>query len=61
MYSVARGEITAFSNTFCRKERTEVNGSFQEDNVKVYFLGIWDCVNSVAVLEREAPMPVTKP
>lgn len=32
-------EIKAFQNTFCRV-------------VKVYFLGIFDCVNSVAVLEN---------
>lgn len=32
-------ELTAFKNTFCRA-------------VKVYFLGIFDCVNSVAVLEN---------
>lgn len=29
-----------------------------EENVKVYFLGMWDCVNSVAVLERNALLPV---
>lgn len=29
-----------------------------QSNIKVYFLGIWDCVNSVAVLERKAPAPM---
>jgi hypothetical protein len=57
-YESARNEIVAFGNTFCRKERIIVNGETQEANVKVYFLGLWDCVNSVAVLEREAPLPV---
>ncbi|WPH03724.1 Hypothetical protein R9X50_00660700 [Acrodontium crateriforme] len=57
-YESAKNEIVAFSNTFCRKEFIKSNGKTVEVNVKVYFLGIWDCVNSVAVLEREAPMPV---
>jgi len=51
-------EITVFSNTFCRKEQTVHNGHTDERNIKVYFLGMWDCVNSVAVLERKAPKPV---
>ncbi|KAL2753092.1 hypothetical protein ACRALDRAFT_2112556 [Sodiomyces alcalophilus JCM 7366] len=54
----ARDEITAFSNTFCRKEEVSHCGVVEQANIKVYFLGIWDCVNSVAVLEREAPVPV---
>ncbi|KND86693.1 Uncharacterized protein TOPH_08667 [Tolypocladium ophioglossoides CBS 100239] len=58
-YRVARDEITAFSNTFCRKEMTNHCGHLEENNIKVYFLGIWDCVNSVAVLERKASIPVT--
>ncbi|KAK3360501.1 hypothetical protein B0T25DRAFT_578420 [Lasiosphaeria hispida] len=53
-----RDEIAAFSNTFCRKEQTVHNGQIKEQNIKVYFLGIWDCVSSVAVLERKAPKPV---
>ncbi|KAI0110078.1 hypothetical protein F4814DRAFT_461239 [Daldinia grandis] len=58
-YKRAKDEITAFSNTFCRKEKvTRENGKIKECNIKVYFLGIWDCVNSVAILERKAPMPV---
>ncbi|KAI1391181.1 uncharacterized protein F4822DRAFT_176966 [Hypoxylon trugodes] len=57
-YEVARDEITAFSNTFCRKEQTIHCGKVEETNIKVYFLGIWDCVNSVAVLERKTPVPV---
>lgn len=27
-------------------------------NIKVFFLGMWDCANSVAVVERSAPAPV---
>jgi len=57
-YQSARDEITAFSNTFCRVEQTERDGEITETNIKVYFLGMWDCVNSVAVLERTAPLPV---
>ncbi|KAI1106137.1 hypothetical protein F4804DRAFT_72453 [Jackrogersella minutella] len=56
--AMARDEITAFSSTFCRKEQIEHCGKIEESNIKVYFLGIWDCVNSVAVLERKTPMPV---
>jgi hypothetical protein len=51
----ASNEIEAFSQTFCRKE---TNRSGEEENIKVFFLGIWDCVASVAVLERKAKMPV---
>ncbi|KAI1431533.1 hypothetical protein GGR50DRAFT_699864 [Xylaria sp. CBS 124048] len=59
----AHNEVTAFSNTFCRKERVKVecgdHGEIEEErNIKVYFLGIWDCVNSVAPLERHTPVPV---
>lgn len=58
----AHNEISAFSNTFCRKERVTVMDGDHEDtvdmNIKVYFLGIWDCVNSVAPLERRTPVPV---
>lgn len=61
----AENEITAFSNTFCRKEpktskdpkNPEDQKKGEEENVKVFFLGIWDCVNSVAVLETGAPPP----
>lgn len=57
-YELAHNEITAFSNTFCRKEQSSHCGKLEETNIKVYFLGIWDCVNSVAVLEQNTPMPV---
>lgn len=57
-YEVARNEVITFSNTFCRKEPRECSGYNVEENVKVYFLGMWDCVNSVAVLELNAPLPV---
>ncbi|KAK3373088.1 hypothetical protein B0T24DRAFT_719834 [Lasiosphaeria ovina] len=53
-----RDEIAAFSNTFCRKEQVHHRGHVDEQNIKVYFLGMWDCVNSVAVLERKTPKPV---
>ncbi|KAI0403470.1 hypothetical protein F4802DRAFT_571534 [Xylaria palmicola] len=61
-FELAHNEVSAFSNTFCRKEPvTYMSGGqevTEERNIKVYFLGIWDCVNSVAPLERRAPVPV---
>lgn len=51
----AFNEITAFRETFCRTETNELG---EQTDIKVYFLGIWDCVNSVAVLERKTPVPV---
>ncbi|KAK0629537.1 hypothetical protein B0T17DRAFT_491225 [Bombardia bombarda] len=51
-------ELEAFSNTFCRKEQVDHCGHLEEQNIKVYFLGMWDCVSSVAVLEQKAPKPV---
>ncbi|KAI2620828.1 hypothetical protein GGS21DRAFT_536449 [Xylaria nigripes] len=63
-FAEAHNEITAFSNTFCRKELTrrfcpnDGHEIIDEENIKVYFLGIWDCVNSVAPLERRTPVPV---
>lgn len=54
----ALNEIKAFSHTFCRKEPVESCSGKRDGNIKVYFLGIWDCVNSVAVLERKANHPV---
>ncbi|RDW76905.1 T6SS phospholipase effector Tle1-like catalytic domain-containing protein [Aspergillus mulundensis] len=48
-------ELKAFSQTFCREE-TGKDGKGR--NIKVYFLGLWDCVSSVAVLEQKAPFPV---
>lgn len=53
-----RDEIAAFSNIFCRKERITHAGHVDERNIEVYFLGMFDCVNSVAVLERNTPRPV---
>ncbi|RCI08985.1 hypothetical protein L249_5017 [Ophiocordyceps polyrhachis-furcata BCC 54312] len=53
-------EVDAFSRTFCRREPVPGGkGKKADDNVRVYFLGIWDCVNSVAVLERNAPLAQT--
>ncbi|TEA13618.1 Uncharacterized protein C8034_v004432 [Colletotrichum sidae] len=57
-FKVAHDEIAAFSDTFCRKEHAVHCGKLEESNIKVFFLGIWDCVNSVAVLERTTPVPV---
>lgn len=57
-HRMARDEITAFSNTFCRKDTSFQGGKKVESNIKVYFLGIWDCVNSVAILEAKTPVPV---
>lgn len=55
-YKQARNEIKAFKSTFCRKDQK--NETELEKEIKVFFLGIWDCVNSVAVLEKSAPHPV---
>lgn len=55
-YRVSHNELVAFSRTFCRSE--ELSHHRKVKNIKVYFLGMWDCVNSVAVLEREAPVPM---
>lgn len=52
---IARREVKAFSQTFCRNENTDPT---KHRNIKVYFLGMWDCVNSVAVVEKSAPAPV---
>ncbi|KAI8623542.1 hypothetical protein F5Y19DRAFT_371434 [Xylariaceae sp. FL1651] len=58
-FELAHNEIAAFSNTFCRKEQSiDDCGHIEEKNIKVYFLGIWDCVNSVAPLESHTPTPV---
>ena len=57
-YRSARNEILAFSETFCRKEHVVNNGKTEEVNIKVYFLGLWDCVNSVAVFEKNFTMPI---
>ena len=52
---LARREVKAFSQTFCRNEGTDPK---DHKNIKVYFLGMWDCVNSVAMVEKSAPAPV---
>ncbi|KAL4730876.1 hypothetical protein ACLX1H_002918 [Fusarium chlamydosporum] len=51
----ARKEVEAFSQTFCRNDGIDPT---KHENIKVYFLGMWDCVNSVAVVEKNAPAPV---
>ncbi|KAH7268382.1 hypothetical protein FSOLCH5_008173 [Fusarium solani] len=50
----ATKEIEAFSQTFCRN----AGDVSKHKNIKVFFLGMWDCVNSVAVVEKSAPAPV---
>ncbi|PHH79790.1 hypothetical protein CDD80_3783 [Ophiocordyceps camponoti-rufipedis] len=52
-------EVEAFSRTFCRRETIPGGKAGAETNVRVFFLGIWDCVNSVSVLERNAPAAAT--
>ncbi|KAK2732114.1 sporulation associated protein [Colletotrichum kahawae] len=50
--TAATCELVAFSDTFCwRAARAETN-------VKVFFLGLWDCVNSVSVLEKKTTVNV---
>ena len=53
-FKAALNKIKAFKRTFCRKDQ---EGKKDRD-IKVFFLGIWDCVNSVAVLEQTASEPV---
>ncbi|KAK1723895.1 uncharacterized protein BDZ83DRAFT_720360 [Colletotrichum acutatum] len=50
-----RNEMEAFSKTFCRKEESDHG----KENIKVFFLGMWDCVNSVAVLEKVGDKPTS--
>ncbi|ENH69260.1 hypothetical protein FOC1_g10004796 [Fusarium oxysporum f. sp. cubense race 1] len=51
----AKKEVKAFGQTFCRTEGTDPK---KHKNIKVFFLGLWDCVNSVAMVERNSPAPV---
>ena len=52
--------LRMFKNTFCRKDKKIINGEVEETReVKVFFLGLFDCVSSVAVLETIPPKPVT--
>jgi uncharacterized protein (DUF2235 family) len=55
-FKEALNKIKAFKHTFCRKDQRSQHE--HEHNIKVFFLGIWDCVNSVAVLEQTASQPV---
>ncbi|KAI1068480.1 hypothetical protein LB507_004349 [Fusarium sp. FIESC RH6] len=48
-------EVKAFSETFCRTATAKAE---DHQNIKVFFLGMWDCVNSVAMTEANAPAPV---
>ncbi|KAF4987498.1 hypothetical protein FGRMN_10329 [Fusarium graminum] len=51
----AKKEIRAFGETFCR---TSGSSNSNHENIQVFFLGLWDCVNSVAVVENNAPAPM---
>ena len=56
--------LTNFTNTFCRRDKicNHNDGKVYYAPVKVYFLGIFDCVSSVAVLETPfgtTPKPVS--
>ncbi|KAM0344807.1 hypothetical protein ACHAPU_007185 [Fusarium lateritium] len=53
--AAAKKEIRAFGETFCR---TSGNSGSDHENIQVFFLGLWDCVNSVAVVENNAPAPM---
>ncbi|KAF5520267.1 Uncharacterized protein CGCA056_v008677 [Colletotrichum aenigma] len=48
--------LRKFSNSFCRKEENRDTDRKKQKlvNVKVHFLGLWDCVNSVSVMEQKA-------
>ena len=61
----AQNKLEAFKSTFCRRDKiyaddgTTVAGY---SPIRVYFLGIFDCVNSVAVLDSavgKIPRPVS--
>lgn len=59
-----RDKLHSFKMTFCRCDKINPNGGETADNlgVKVYFLGIFDCVSSVSVLESpfgKAPKAVS--
>lgn len=53
--AAAKKEIRAFGETFCR---TSGDSGSNHENIQVFFLGLWDCVNSVAVVEKNAPAPI---
>jgi hypothetical protein len=53
--AAAKKEIRAFGETFCR---TAGDSGSNHENIQVFFLGLWDCVNSVAVVEKNAPAPI---
>ncbi|OTB11214.1 hypothetical protein K445DRAFT_370439 [Daldinia sp. EC12] len=62
---MSRNKLIAFTNTFCRHEEV-ASHTDQKDKVytgvKVYFLGLFDCVSSVRVLESpfgRMPPPVS--
>ena len=57
-------KLTNFTSTFCREDKVYHPGEAEAcyGPIKVYFLGIFDCVSSVAVLETpfgKTPKPVS--
>jgi hypothetical protein len=57
-------KLTNFTSTFCREDKVFHPGEDEAcyGPIKVYFLGIFDCVSSVAVLETpfgKTPKPVS--
>ncbi|KAF2500893.1 hypothetical protein BU16DRAFT_523615 [Lophium mytilinum] len=61
---LTKNKLNAFKTTFCRCDKINPTGGDSADNlgVKVYFLGIFDCVSSVAVLDSpfgKAPKAVS--
>lgn len=57
-YQQKKRRIDGFKETFCRMEY-ETDNTKLDDNkdIQVYFLGLWDCVNSVAVLQGNSILP----
>ena len=64
--AILRREIKNFKETFCKVEPRDAKGNIVDPydtsrkypDIKVHFLGLWDCVSSVAVLESRSPIPV---
>ncbi|KAJ4243697.1 hypothetical protein NW762_014751 [Fusarium torreyae] len=51
----AMKEMKAFSETFCKNAAGPCE---PHKNIQVFFLGMWDCVNSVRMVENYAPAPI---
>ena len=57
-----RNKIYAFRDTFCRQGNVGTEDKPELRPIKVYFLGIFDCVSSVSVLDSpfgKAPVPIS--